>query len=85
MKRSLNIHPLENPEMIPFEIHVAEGVYYPHNHESLWNVDNDLWLSFNIYKRVQVYGGYPTGGGTRDAQAHITVLSGDIDSNDITN
>ncbi len=48
-------------------LHVAEGVYVPAG-------------SFNIQKRMEIYGGYPTGGDSvaspRDPVAHPAILSG---------
>jgi hypothetical protein len=53
-------------------IYVAAGVYYPTD-------------SFQIRSHLKLYGGFPAGGGTRDPARNITVLSGDIDKNDVTN
>jgi hypothetical protein len=54
-------------------IYIAKGTYYP---SASSNRDD----AFIIPQRgnVQLYGGYPTGGGTRDVLANPTILSGDI-------
>lgn len=57
------------------EIWVAEGIYYPGTTQE---------SSFALKDGVALYGGYPSGGGTRDVASNITVLSGDIDHNDTT-
>jgi predicted outer membrane repeat protein len=65
-------------------VHIAEGVYYPDD------IDNvEPWTpqltSFEATTHLRLYGGFPSGGGTRDPAAYVTVLSGDIDQNDIVN
>ena len=67
------------------EIWVAEGVYYPD--EGAGQVDNDRLSTFQLVDGVALYGGFaPQSGadewGERDWEAHITVLSGDLDGND---
>jgi hypothetical protein len=67
------------------EIWVAEGVYYPD--EGGGKTDNDPTASFWLANNVSLYGGFAateTLLSQRDWQAHVTVLSGDIDQNDIT-
>jgi predicted outer membrane repeat protein len=61
------------------KVWVAAGVYYP------GTVPDS---SFHIESGVEVYGGFPPAGGSlmdRDWVYHPTVLSGDIDQDDITN
>ena len=53
------------------EIHVAQGTYYP-------TTGTDRMISFQLANCVSIYGGYPTGGGTRDWKTYVTTLSGDI-------
>ena len=59
------------------DIYVAAGIYYPGSTQT---------SSFDLKNKdgVGLYGGYPTGGGTRDVAANVTVLSGDVDHNDTT-
>lgn len=68
------------------EIHVAEGVYYPDDAEEpealLHEWSGEPLKEFLVETQVKLYGGYPSGGGARDPQAHVTVLSGDIDQDD---
>ena len=68
------------------EIWVAEGVYYPD--EGPGQNDNDRTSSFKPRNDIVIYGGFAgneTSPDERDIPAHPTVLSGDIDGNDITN
>jgi hypothetical protein len=62
------------------EIRVAAGTYYPD--EGGGQTDNDRNATFQLVDGIAIYGGYPTGGGTRDWEANPTILSGDIDGND---
>ncbi|MBK1883794.1 hypothetical protein JIN85_15355 [Luteolibacter pohnpeiensis] len=61
------------------EIWIAEGTYYPD--EGTGITDNDREVSFNLIEGVSLYGGFA---GTelvrtaRDADAHPTILSGDL-------
>lgn len=70
------------------EIWVAAGVYYAITPEDPGDVTlKERQVSFQLPDGVGLYGGFPEGGGgtqDRDWQAHITVLSGDIDGNDTT-
>lgn len=68
------------------QIWVAEGVYYP---DVASGVDSgDALASFTLGYGVRLYGGF-SGDGTetqlseRDPSAHITVISGDIDQDDV--
>jgi predicted outer membrane repeat protein len=68
-----------------FEVRVAEGTYFPDEDKDGDHADGDATESFTIAENnVQMFGGYPPGGGTRDPAAHPTVLSGDIDQDDVT-
>ncbi len=55
------------------QIWVAAGTYTPGATQT---------SSFALKNGVALYGGYPTGGGSRDVAANVTVLSGDVDRND---
>jgi len=60
------------------EIWVAQGVYKP-------NPAGGQDSSFLLYDPVKVYGGFAGGESSlshRDARAHLTILSGDLDGND---
>jgi hypothetical protein len=58
------------------EIWVAQGTYYPD--EGGGQTDNDRNATFQLVGGVAISGGYPTGGGTRDWAANLTIRSGDI-------
>ncbi len=51
---------------------IAQGAYYPTS-------GSNREIAFVLSEGVGLYGGYPTGGGTRDTAANLTILSGDID------
>ena len=63
------------------QVWVAEGVYFPASDAS------DRSAAFLLKKGVSVYGGF-AGGETllsqRNWQTHLTILSGDLDHNDLT-
>jgi hypothetical protein len=77
-----------------FEVRVAEGTYVPDeddiandgvNDESEsrdHNPDDETERFTIIENNVQLFGGYPPEGGTRDPAANPTVLSGDVTQND---
>ncbi len=52
-------------------INVAQGTYYP-------TATTDRTIYFNIPRDKKLFGGFPTGGGTRDPELNPTILSGDI-------
>ena len=52
-------------------INVAEGTYYP-------TASTDRTIYFNVPRDKKIFGGFPTGGGTRDSELNPTILSGDI-------
>ena len=67
------------------QIWVSEGVYYPD--EGPGQIDNDRTSPFKPRNGIEIYGGFAgneTSLDERDIPAHPTVLSGDIDGNDIT-
>jgi len=66
------------------EIWVAEGIYYPDEGGS--QADNDRSTTFTLKNGVTLYGGFAgteTSRDQRDWMANVTVLSGDIDQNDL--
>ena len=74
------------------EIRIAEGVYFPDEDQDGDHTDDDPSEYFTLSNlggvsdvEVEIRGGYPPGGGTRNPQAHPTVLSGDITQDDATN
>ncbi len=61
------------------QIWVAQGIYTP----TLPN--GDRTISFDLVDGVAIYGGFPSGGSTfeeRDPSTYITILSGDLNSDD---
>lgn len=67
------------------EVWVAEGVYYPDDGSG--QTDNDRSETFTLKSGVAVYGGFFGPGsdmGSRDWDAYVTVLSGDIEQDDKT-
>ena len=63
-------------------IFVAEGTYHPANDDG--SVSLNRFNSFRIFRdNIKLYGGYPAGGGIRNIELHPTVLSADINNNDI--
>lgn len=66
------------------EIWVVEGIYYPD--EGAGQTDNDRNATFNLMDGVAVYGGFAgteTERTERNWETHVTVLSGDIEQNDL--
>jgi len=57
-------------------IEVAEGTY-----KTTDGTDRDIY--FGMINGISIFGGYPTGGGTRDWENNETILSGDLNDNDI--
>ncbi|MFN8323548.1 MAG: choice-of-anchor Q domain-containing protein [Chitinophagales bacterium] len=67
-------------------INVAAGTYKPLHKPYLSNgntitTPDPRDATFHILTNLAVYGGHPTGGGTRDIAANLTTLSGDIGNN----
>src|SRR5579871_5987018 len=62
------------------EVWVAAGIYTP-------TAGSDRTISFEVLPGVGVYGGFAGTESVRDQRdpaAHVTILSGDIDGNDVT-
>jgi uncharacterized repeat protein (TIGR01451 family) len=69
------------------QIWVAEGVYYPD--EGIGQINDSVTSTFVLTDGVALYGGFDPGSGVeefteRDWETYITVLSGDLEQNDIT-
>jgi hypothetical protein len=65
------------------QIRVAEGTYRPSEPTEPYQPRT---ATFQLIDGVATYGGFPTGGGNwdgRDPNAYDTILSGDLDGNDI--
>lgn len=68
------------------EIWVAAGVYYPDESTAGGDTD-DRTATFALMSGIAIYGGFNGGESNlseRDWNSNVTVLSGDIDNNDIT-
>ena len=57
------------------EVRIAEGVYTPQKADTSFTLTGGR-------DGLEVFGGYPSGGGDRDPAAHRTVLSGDVGGDD---
>ena len=62
---------------------VAQGTYYPDRDAENPDGTDDRFASFDLRNAVQIYGGFPPGGGTgnfadRDPALYTTELSGDL-------
>ncbi|MGJ8639614.1 MAG: YHYH protein [Opitutaceae bacterium] len=71
------------------EIWIAAGIYYPDESEAgtAYVMDNNTNARFALIEGVSVYGGFAgteTARSERDWDANVTILSGDIDQNDVT-
>ena len=70
------------------EIWVAEGVYYPDQDSNGDHANDVVSETFRLdYDGIRLYGGFDGTEGAREArdpERHVTVLSGDLDGNDIT-
>ena len=67
------------------EVWVAQGTYYPD--DGGIQIDGDDDAAFQLQNDLAIYGGFlgtENDLGQRDPWSHITVLSGDIDQDDIT-
>lgn len=72
-----------NPEMVVESIHIAAGTYLPEY--DFGNQNNPRDLTFWIPPGVDIFGGYPSGGGlpeVRDPNLYLTTLSGDLGNDD---
>ncbi len=71
----------------PVEVHVAQGVYEPDSNSIYPDGTGDREVSFNLINGVTVKGGYAGFGepepGARDFEMYETILSGDLDGNDV--
>ncbi|PSK91592.1 right-handed parallel beta-helix repeat-containing protein [Taibaiella chishuiensis] len=56
---------------------IAQGTYYPTGIQTGTNRDSTFLI---LRGGLKIYGGYPTGGGTRNIAANPTILSGDINT-----
>ncbi|MHC4676048.1 MAG: choice-of-anchor Q domain-containing protein, partial [Planctomycetota bacterium] len=68
------------------EIWVAQGIYKPDESLAYPDGSGDRTATFQLTVGVGTYGGFPTGGGLpdeRDPNAFTTVLSGDLNSDDV--
>jgi predicted outer membrane repeat protein len=65
------------------EIRVAGGVYYPDEGSGV--SDGTVDTSFVLSGDLTVKGGYTSDFSSRDPDANVTVLSGDVDQDDTTN
>ena len=68
------------------EIWVAEGTYNPDTNTANPDGSGDREATFQLLNGVALHGGFPTGGGyweSRDTSAYPTILSGDLDGNDV--
>jgi predicted outer membrane repeat protein len=69
------------------EIRVAQGVYTPDTNSADPNGSGDRWARFLLINGVALRGGYAGFGGSepnvRDIGLYETILSGDLDGNDV--
>ncbi|MEO7313532.1 MAG: LamG-like jellyroll fold domain-containing protein [Chitinophagaceae bacterium] len=59
---------------------VAKGTYCPVNYDGSFS--NSRFNFFRVFRKMKLYGGYPSGGGLRNVFDNPTILSGDLDKND---
>jgi len=71
----------------PVEIRVAQGVYRPDSSAAEPNGTGDRMATFRLIDGAAIQGGYAGFGGAdpngRDIEGYETVLSGDLDGNDV--
>jgi len=76
-----------NASAKPVEIRVAQGVYRPDRSAAEPNGTGDRMATFQLINGVALRGGYAGGGqadpNTWDIEFYETVLSGDLDANDV--
>jgi hypothetical protein len=68
------------------DIRVAEGTYNPDANTANPDGTGDREATFRLLNGTGLYGGFPTGGSyweNRDTSAYPTILSGDLDGNDV--
>ncbi len=68
-------------------IWVAEGIYYPD--EGTGQINDVVTSTFTLTDGLRIYGGFDPGSGAdefpeRDWETYVTVLSGDLEQNDLT-
>lgn len=63
-------------------IYVAQGTYKPDRDKRRPTGTGSRTATFQLKSGVALYGGFPTGGGSRDPNIHPTILSGDLTGND---
>ncbi|MGA2071625.1 MAG: hypothetical protein ABSG97_09775, partial [Sedimentisphaerales bacterium] len=61
-----------------YEIWVAQGTYKPDRDTNHQSGTGDRSATFQLKNGVSIYGGFPSGGGSRDPNIYQTILSGDI-------
>jgi|GEM_PF-2661486 len=64
------------------EIWVAQGTYRPDEDTNHPDGNDSRDATFRLKNGVAIYGGFPTGGGSRDPNTYVTTLSGDIGAPD---
>ena len=72
---------------VPVEIRVAEGIYTPDSNSADPSGSGDRTATFQLINSVAIRGGYAGFGepdpNARDVELYETILSGDLDGNDI--
>ncbi|KPL08093.1 hypothetical protein AMJ86_01930 [bacterium SM23_57] len=66
------------------EIWVAEGIYRPDENSANPVGTGDRTATFQLKNGVAILGGFPNGGGIRDPEIYVTILSGDLNEDDET-
>ena len=64
------------------DIYVAEGTYLPDANMVNPNGTGDRTATFQMVSGIEIYGGFPSGGGERNPDTYITILSGDLNGDD---
>ncbi|NIP55956.1 MAG: hypothetical protein GWN67_27680 [Phycisphaerae bacterium] len=72
----------------PVQIHVAQGIYKPDQSSANPDGSGDRYATFQLINSVTIKGGYAGFGepepNERDIEAYETILSGDLDGNDVS-
>jgi len=69
----------------PDEIRVAQGTYRPDRDSAHATGSKQRTATFQLLDDVEIYGGFPPGGGLwpdRDPNRYLTILTGDLDGDD---
>jgi len=78
---------IANSISVPVEIRVAKGIYTPDSNSTDPNGSGDREATFQLISGVTLKGGYARFGepdpNTRDIDLYETILSGDLDGNDV--